>query len=168
MKKGLAALRWLGWAGLAVPAGRLMVTKELCNWFVIASPPSTIYTVDIYTVDIYTVISTVLARPGCSSVDDGWWSYPATPHRPPQPIIDSLVVESTAWARPGLVITTWPLQWAHGHPHNTAHSAQQLQPATCAGNSTGVEMICVLYLSTGDHWLGWAGLGWAGVGAEHF
>ena len=49
MKKGLAALRWLGWAGLAVPAGRLMVTKELCNWFVIASPPSTIYTVDIYT-----------------------------------------------------------------------------------------------------------------------
>ena len=86
MKKGLAALgtplAGLGWAGLAVPAGRLVVTKELCNWFVIASPPSTIYTVDIYTVDIYTVISTVLARPGCSSVDDGWWSYPATPHRP--------------------------------------------------------------------------------------
>ena len=84
MKKGLAALGTLlaGWTGLAVPAGRLVVTKELCNWFVIASPPSTIYTVDIYTVDIYTVISTVLARPGCSSVDDGWWSYPATPHRP--------------------------------------------------------------------------------------
>ena len=144
-----------------------MVTKELCNWFVIASPPSTIYTVDIYTVDIYTVISTVLARPGCSSVDDGWWSYPATPRRPPQPIIDSLVVESTAWA------------WARPGHNNLASTVGTRTPAQhCPAAAAcdlrwkfhrrGNEMCAVLIYRGPLAGLGWAGLGWAGVGAEHF
>ena len=128
-----------------MPAGRLVVTKELCNWFVIASPPSTIYTVDIYTVDIYTVdiytvdiytvdiytvISTVLARPGCSSVDDGWWSYPATPPSARPPIIDSLVVESTAWAR----------AWAWARPgHNNLASSVETDTRTTPPRSCSLR-----------------------------
>ena len=94
MKKGLAALRTpLAGLGRAGGAGRpahgdegalQLVCDRLTTIHYLHSDIYTvdIYTVDIYTVDIYTVISTVLARPGCSSVDDGWWSYPATPHRP--------------------------------------------------------------------------------------
>ena len=89
MKKGLAALRTpLAGLGRAGGAGRPAHGDEgalqlVCDRLTtIHYLHGDIYTVDIYTVDIYTVISTVLARPGCSSVDDGWWSYPATPHRP--------------------------------------------------------------------------------------
>ena len=76
------------------------------------------------------------------------------------PIIDSLVVESTAWARPG-----------HNNLASTAGTRTPAQhcPAAAACDlgwkfrRRGNEM-CAVLIYRGPL----AGLGWAGVGAEHF